>query len=1035
MSAVLGPGLVAFAAFGYLLLLFGIAYYGDWRRAKGRSIIANPYIYALSLAVYATAWTFFGSVGKAATQGVTFLTIYLGPTIMAFFWWLILRKLLRICKENNITTMSDFLTLRYGKEVFLGALVTIGVLLAIVPYISLQLKSISDTFNILAYHAVMPPMTTPVYRDTALYVALLLALFGILFGARRLDPSERHEGLVAVVVFESLVELAAFLGVGFLVVFWLFPGWGEIFQGIQQSPAFRELLQMNTGPHNTYMLFMVHTILAMWAILFLPRQFHMAVVENTDERHILTAMWLFPLFLLVMNLFVMPIAFGGLLLGFPVEQADTFVLRIPLDSGHPYIALLVFLGGLSAATAMVAVASIAISTMLLNNLVLPLAISLKLQERLTPHLLTVKRACIVLLILLGYFGYRLIWPAVMLVDIGLIAFCGVIQLVPAILGALYWREATRWGAIAGLTLGFSIWAYTLVLPYLVQAGWFSMGILTDGPLGMAFLKPTAFLGLNGLDKLSHAFFWSLFFNVGAFVSLSLLTTPSHREEEQARRFVDVFELEEEFLREKRFTFFPSLDQLSGFMEKFIGPAKAQEARQAFLAEVGALEHEWGDLEKMRLMNFVERTIARSIGPAAARVIMEGYLSSLGSRMEGVFDLFGKVSSSLEESEQKLKRRVAELSVLYEAARRLTSSLYLPDLMEGVLDLLAERLGVEKCSVRLLDEDGFLRIKCSRGLPPQAQGMAIKPDMRPLLGQCLLTPQVISVSDASIVLDRLQGMMEEEVLSSFVLAPITTETLALGVLTAASSQKGYFAKEHVEFFQSLAGQLGLAVRSAQLVAHQIRNPVHAIGGFARRLCRKLPQGSENQHYAEIIIQEAQRLEQMVKEIVETAVIFIPREEEHDLNQVIRGALGIIKGSLEEKDIVLTLELAPDLPPLTMDVGNMKRVILQLVANALEAMPPGGQLHLKTSVQDGFVELMVQDNGRGIPEDILPHIFDTFFSTKPAGPGLGLPIVHRIITQHHGEIIIDSTVNVGATITVRLPVSKSETATLEPGQKGE
>ena len=223
---MLNQQIVILAASAYLLLLFAIAYYGDWRRAQGRSIIANPYIYTLSIAVYCTAWTFFGSVGKAATQGVTFLTIYLGPTIMAFFWWFILRKLLRICKENHLTTMSDFLALRYGKGAFLGALVTIGVLLAIVPYIGLQLKSISDTFNILAYHVVISPLATPVYHDTALYVALILALFCILFGARHLDPSERHEGLVAVGVFESLIELVAFLAVGFLVVFGLFPGWG-----------------------------------------------------------------------------------------------------------------------------------------------------------------------------------------------------------------------------------------------------------------------------------------------------------------------------------------------------------------------------------------------------------------------------------------------------------------------------------------------------------------------------------------------------------------------------------------------------------------------------------------------------------------------------------------------------------------------------------------------------------------------------------------------------------------------------------------
>lgn len=1020
---MLSQGLVAVAGFGYLLLLFAIAYYGDWRRAQGKSIIANPYIYTLSLAVYCTAWTFFGSVGKAATQGVTFLTIYTGPTLMAFFWWFILRKLLRICKENNLTTMSDFLTLRYGKGAFLGALVTVGVLLAVVPYIGLQLKSVSNTFNILVYHEIISPLTTPVYQDTALYVALILVVFGILFGARHLDPTERHEGMVAAVAFESIIKLLAFLVIGILVTFGIFRGWGDLFTQIRQAPGFQHLLQVNTGPHNSYMVLMVHTVLAMWAILFLPRQFHMAVVENTEERHILTAMWLLPLYLLLMNLFVMPIAFGGLLLGFPPSQGDTFVLRIPLESGHPYLALLAFIGGLSASTAMVAVTSITVSTMLLNSVVLPLAIRLKLQERLPPYLLTIKRAGILLVILLGYITYRVIGPSAMLVDMGLIAFCGVMQLVPAILGALYWREATRWGAIAGLGAGFLFWAYTLVFPYLVQAGWFPLSIVEEGPFGLAFLKPTAFFGLTGLDNLSHAFFWSLFFNVSIFIGVSLLTVPDPVEDEQAQRFVEVFEFEERLPRERRYTYLPNLEQFTRFMEKFIGPQKAAEARQTFLHQIGSPEREWSDQEKQRLGSFVERAIAGSIGPAAARVIMEGYLSSVGSRMEGVFDLFGQVSSSLEESKQKLQRRVAELSVLYEAARKLTSSLYLPELLEAVLDLLVERLGVEKCSVRLLDEDGMLRLRSYRGLSPLAQDLSVKPDIGSLLGECLLTPHVISVSDTSLVnQDRFQGLLEEEILASFVMAPITTETLALGVLTAASSQKGYFAKEHVDFFQSLAGQLGAAVRSAQLVAHQIRNPVHAIGGFAHLLYRKLPEGSPTKKYAEIIIKESQRLEQMVREIVETSVIFIPREEEQDINQVIRGALGIIRSSIEEKKVNLIVELGEDLPPLTMDVGNMKRVILQLVANALEAMTPGGTLRLSTARQDGFVEIKVADSGKGIPADILPHIFDTFFSTKPAGPGLGLPIVHKIITHHRGEISIESEEKVGTTVTIRLPTTK-------------
>ncbi len=1013
--------MVALAAFGYLLFLFALAYYGDRRRAQGRSLIANPYIYTLSLAVYCTSWTFYGSVGKAATSGVIFLPTYLGPTLAAFTWWFPLRKLLRLCKENNLTTLPDFLALRYGKSSFLGGLATLGLLLAIIPYIGLQLKSISDTFNILVGQDTAA-VQAYMFQNTAFTVALILAVFGILFGARHLDPTERHEGMVTAVAFESIIKLLAFLAIGILVSFVLFPGWGDLYDRICRSKELCPLLQLNTGPNNSYLLFLVETFLAMGAIILLPRQFHMAVVENTDEKHLLTAMWLLPLYLFLINLFVLPIAFGGLLLNMPPAQADTFVLRLPLQHGYPLLALLAFLGGLSASTAMVAVASIAVSTMILNSLIMPLALHLNLADRLSSYLLQVKRLGILVVILLGYFSYRLIGVSLMLVDMGHIAFCGVAQLAPAVIGALYWRDANHKGAMAGLCCGFSLWFYTLVFPPLVEAGWLPVSLLSPGPWGLSFLKPTAFLGLIGLDNLSHAFFWSLFGNIVAFVCVSLATTPSSLEVEQAHRFVDIFTGDVIRHREKRFTYLPTLDQLTQFMGKFIGMEKAAEVRDKFLQENKNPEEEWGDREKIQLAEFVERTIAGSIGPAAARVIMDGYLSSVGSRMEEVFDLFGRVTSSLEESQEQLKRRVAELSVLYEAARKLTTSLYIPELMEGVLDLLVDRLGVERCAIRLLDDDGFLRIKSYRNLSPRAGEVGIKPDMRPLLGQCLLTPQVISVADSSIVWDRLQGLHEEETMASFVMAPIATETMSLGVLTAASGQKGYFAKEHVEFFQSLAGQMGLAVRSAQMVAHLIRNPLVAIGGFAHRLYKKLPAGSATQQYAEIIIKEAERLEQMVRDIVDTTVVAIPKEEEQDINQVVRGALGILKETFEEKKIRLKVSLAEDLPPLIMDVGNLKRALLQLLANSLEALTAGGALEIVTSQRNDTVLIQVNDNGKGIPANILPHIFNTFFSTKPTGPGLGLPIVHKIISQHRGQITIDSEENVGTRITVKLPVIK-------------
>ncbi len=899
---MLSPWFVALVALGYMLILFALAFYGDRRRAQGRSLIDNPYIYTLSLAVYCTSWTFYGSVGKAVTSGLGFLATYLGPTLGAISWWFIVRQLLRLCKENNITTLPDFLALRYGKSGKLGALATMGMLLAVVPYIGLQLKAVADTFTVLVSQGDFGAGGLPPHH-TALYAALLLAVFGILFGARHLDPTERHEGMVVAVAFESMVKLVAFLAVGFTVCWILFPGLGALFEAACSRPELCKVITFSGEGENNFQTFFVKTVLAMGAVMLLPRQFHMAVVENVRERYLLTAMWLFPLYLLLINLFVLPIALSGILLGLPLQQADTFVLRLPLQHGYPWLALAAFLGGLSAATAMVIVAGVTTSTMLLNGLIMPILLRLKVAAIISSHLLQVKRVGIVGVILLGYLSYRLVGTRLMLVDMGHLAFLGVMQLAPLVLGALYWREANHQGALAGLSSGLLLWFYTAVVPPMVEGGWLPQTWLTSGPWGLTWLKPTALFGLSGLDPLSHAFFWSLGVNVLAFTCVSLLTKPTALEEELAVKFTGQEGADILTGRERRFTYLPSLEQLTNFMGKFIGTERAQEARQQFLLEVQIPEEDWGDREKRQLAEFVERTIAGSIGPAAARVIMDGYLSSVGSRLEEVFDLFGRVTSSLEESQEQLKRRVAELSVLYEAARKLTSSLYMPELMEGVLDLLVDRLGVERCAIRLLDDDGYLRIKSYRNLPPAVLEVAIKPDMRPLLGQCLLTPQVVSVADSSIVWDRLQGLHEAETMASFVLAPIATETMSLGVLSAAASQKGYFAKEHVEFFQSLAGQLGLAVRSAQLVAHHIRNPLVAIGGFAHRLYKKLPDGSVTKQYAEIIIKEAERLEQMVRDIVETTVIAIPREEEQDPNQVVRGALAILKETFSESESCL------------------------------------------------------------------------------------------------------------------------------------
>ncbi len=481
------------ASFAYIGLLFAVAWFADRRAAQGRSIISNAWVYSLSLAVYATAWTFYGSVGRAATDGVGFLPIYIGPTLTMLVGWFVLRKMVRIARLNRTTSLADFVASRYGKSALIGGLVTVIAVIGILPYISLQLKAVSTSFQILLGYPeiVMPPKagSMVVMQDTAFYVALFMALFAIAFGTRQLDAAERHEGMVAAIAFESLVKLVAFLAVGIYVAFFMYDGLGDLFARAAGRPDLDVLMAPLGGAAGSYASWVWLTVLSMLAIVFLPRQFQVAVIENTDERHLKRAAWLFPLYMLAINVFVLPIAFGGVL-HFPEGNvdADTFVLTLPMTQKAEGLALFVFIGGLSAATGMVIVETIALSTMVCNDLVMPLLLRIRAfrlteQRDLSSLLLDIRRASIIALLMGGYFYYLLAGEAYALVSIGLISFAAVAQFAPAVIGGLYWRGGTRLGALSGLVAGFSVWTYTLLLPAFAKSGWLGVEFVERGPVG------------------------------------------------------------------------------------------------------------------------------------------------------------------------------------------------------------------------------------------------------------------------------------------------------------------------------------------------------------------------------------------------------------------------------------------------------------------------------------------------------------------------------------------------------------------------
>lgn len=612
----------------YISLLFAIAYFSDRLATKGRSLVANPYIYALSMAVYCTGWTFYGSVGKAAASGASFFPIYLGPTIFAPLWLLVIRKMIFISKSQRITSIADFISSRYGKSAFLGSLVTIVAIVGIIPYISLQLKAIAGSFDVLmrGKEAFLPQNTegSPLFYSTAFYVTILLSVFSILFGTRNLEPNERHEGMITAVAFESLVKLLCFLAVGIYVTYGIFGGFSNLFDLAAANPHTAKLMNFSDEINGSEWFWL--SLLSFFAVILLPRQFHVAVVENSNPNYVARAMWLFPLYLLLINIFVLPIACAGLMqldgTGF---RPDNFVLGLPLAYGQGWLALVVFIGGLSAATGMVIVEVTALSIMTSNHLIMPSLIPLITQREADVNdfskiLIAVRRVGILLILLLAFAYVRTIATDRPLVSIGLVSFAAVTQFAPALFGGLFWKRATKAGAIWGILTGFLIWLITLPIPTLAEVGLIKNDILTNGYFGQHWLRPYELFGLRGYDHISHAAFWSLLFNTFVFVIVSLNTRQSAMEASQADYFVNIYKylnVGSEFEVLKREA---KIEDLVFLLNRFLG-----EERTHYLLKMYEEENHI-NLSKItkanaELVNYVETLLAGAIGASSAKILM------------------------------------------------------------------------------------------------------------------------------------------------------------------------------------------------------------------------------------------------------------------------------------------------------------------------------------------------------------------------------------------------------------------------------
>jgi PAS domain S-box-containing protein len=979
---------------GYLLFLFAVASAGEafaTRLSRGR---LRTLTYVLAASVYCTAWTFYGSVGLAANRGLEFLTIYLGPACVAMLWPVLLRKLVRVSKEQRITSISDFISSRYGKSAALGALVAVLVVCGMIPYIALQLKAVSASFKMILREESFLEVFDP-----TLLVAVTLALFGILFGARNLDFTKRQTGLMTAVAVESVVKLLAFLFVGAYVTWGLFGGFADLFGRIAADPEWSRLLTLGEPPAASYARWTAMLVISMMAVMFLPRQFHVLVVQNPRIDDVSAVSWSFPLYLLLINLFVLPIAFAGLVV-FPEAgaQADSFILRLPLVFDSQLISVVVFLGGFSAATAMIVVDSLALSKMITNDVILPMLLRRRKMEDIYGTTLFYTRLAMLGVVALGFAWARMEHGQLLLVEMGLLSFIAVTQCAPAILLGVYWRRGNRKGAYAGISAGFGLWFYTLIVPALVNEGMLPPSLLEDGLLGLNFLRPTAFLGLTGLDTISHGVFWSLFFNVGLFVMVSLFTEQDADDCSQAAAFAGTPVDEKSAASAPAILSAPEIERL---VHHYVGDEEAEAIVQELFRGKSPADLSVPELLELRIR--FERLLAAPLGAAAARMIVEDHFTISKEEAQQLVTSFQQMQQSLRVTEEEVRRGERLLASVVQSVDDCIFTADMDGRLVTVNPAGRRLLGYAEWEIGplsyhdLLGADDHRRdAKAIASALERGRGWSGQVTGRSSAGQ--LFPAHLAVTCIFDARGQRMGTVG-------VLRDLTEQV---------ETQRRLIQREKLASLGEMAAG----------VAHEIRNPLGGIKMATNLLSSPELDGSPlSQEMARSILSGIAEIEGIINSLLDFTRDTRLERGEYELLRILEPVVDAAAAEGRARGVTVGYGRVERDVIAFADGQKLRQVFTNVMKNALEAVDSKqaeGRVEVNLFADGERATVEVADNGVGISAEDREKIFLPFFTTKPAGTGLGMSIVKKIVDLHGGDVLVASVPRIGTRVRISLPV---------------